>query len=902
NGFDINRDNLFQTQPETINMTQVIEEWNPITFFENHGFVSGFQVEPCTPPHEPNFEYDLYAKYAVLAGEAFGAGAIANNASYNSYQMPLRDYMSVNSEGKTYWKNIWDDMSTNYTPQYSMLHGTLAYTVEIPAANEDGAKAFEYGMLAHSKFVSENKVDLLKNQLEFYRRGVKNEDVEATRAYYVNYNDDAYAEADIFRPKYEENGKFFPEYYVIPIDSDSQKNKPAAVEMYEHLLRNGVILNRLSKDTTVTDAYGDERTFKAGSVVVNMSQARRNVANGALYDGVVIDGWPDLYSEPITAFGKTRGFDCYAVTKAGAFDDAINDEITRANVPQASSEYKGDDDAKAVVLRNNGKDAVRAVNFSLDNGYDIAIVTKGEFEGDFVTSKETFDLLKNKFPLYATGLSVRLEAKAIEKPVLYVPGKTAEFATLNGKNYGVSNYGEYANLNRNFEIFALRDLGFTVADDLQDATVIFGSAALSASALEKVKSGTPYVVAGASPSTVRAAMPGVQTNVNGVQLSDALYYAEYLGDTLITAPYERDGDNIIYGYGGIAFTALPEGAAPIIKASDKELLEGFFPAESLKTFKGSVQAFEYKENGMDVTAFANSLVRKAHQQDEYRLLSNAIYSKSLGDEVGSGPSSAELENIFVNGEPISGFSVETRDYTYYIDPGSEQDFVVSASARGTDFSVTTTRMTSVPGVAYVTIADGGGSATYNVKFEYSAETPTELTGLEAENGTVVAVMSMAEGSNFTSEDFSAIISIDNAAPAPLTLNLLSVEGNRVKFAFQPEEASFADDKIVKIVVTYKGGAPVSASYTLPKSGGGVTGVQVLSARIVTVKASSRTKISARVLPEDNAAERMVWSSSNERVATVDAEGNVRSLSKGVAIITVDTANGGHAEQVVIRVI
>lgn len=99
NGFDINRDSLFQTQIETQNMAKVIAKWNPATLIELHGYVSGYQVEPCSPPYEPNFEYDLFAANGLKSGEAFGIGAIANNTEFNSYVMPLRDYLVSDAAG-----------------------------------------------------------------------------------------------------------------------------------------------------------------------------------------------------------------------------------------------------------------------------------------------------------------------------------------------------------------------------------------------------------------------------------------------------------------------------------------------------------------------------------------------------------------------------------------------------------------------------------------------------------------------------------------------------------------------------------------------------------------------------------------------------------------------------------
>jgi len=59
NGFDLNRDNSYQTQSETRSVAEQIAKWSPISFLDMHGFDGNFLIEPATPPHDPNVEYDL---------------------------------------------------------------------------------------------------------------------------------------------------------------------------------------------------------------------------------------------------------------------------------------------------------------------------------------------------------------------------------------------------------------------------------------------------------------------------------------------------------------------------------------------------------------------------------------------------------------------------------------------------------------------------------------------------------------------------------------------------------------------------------------------------------------------------------------------------------------------------
>ncbi|MGO2617647.1 MAG: hypothetical protein ACTH83_04700 [Lactococcus cremoris] len=67
-------------------------------------------------------------------------------------------------------------------------------------------------------YVTENKDELYKSQLEVFKRGVDSEDNKAVDKNFTNA-----AGEEIIRLK-GDNENFFPDYYVIPKDEKNQKN------------------------------------------------------------------------------------------------------------------------------------------------------------------------------------------------------------------------------------------------------------------------------------------------------------------------------------------------------------------------------------------------------------------------------------------------------------------------------------------------------------------------------------------------------------------------------------------------------------------------------------------------------------------------------------------------------
>ena len=649
-GFDLNRDNSFQTQAETQNMTHLIAEWNPVSFTEFHGQHKEFQCEPCDPPHEPNFEYDLLAEHLMTGGEALGAAAVANNDTFNSYSIPQRDYLSytgektADGEDQTQWLDPWDDMSTSYTPQYAMLHGTVSYTVEVPAYDDYMVQGVAYGQLGQSVYIAEHKDGYLTNQTKIFERGVTNANSDAYELvgqWFCDQYDVEGAEADLFRPEYDgegQNGNFYPECYIIPMDGVHQSNLQAAAEMMEYLTRNGVQVSLTDQSFTYNGVE-----YPAGTLIVSMYQAKRSVANGVLYDGTVITGWPVLYSEGITAFDKVRGFDMVVCAEPAAYKtisaacgDAMDYEAAQAYVSTLTSSFTGVKDAQ-VVLMNSSEDSTAAVNALLKAGKKVSVITEGEYNGSFLCSYADWQSVADDYLISGIGVDEAPAASAIAKaPVVYISGKPSDNDAGFVKTSLVSGAYEY-----NYDRQAMELLGFTVTDDASKADLIIGAAELDEQALAAVKSGTPYIGYGydAMNSATELFADGqlVWESVSDNAM-DALAYVTYPTASPVTASYVAEGDDILYGYGAGYFAAIPEGAQVLVQLDgSKDLLEGFLPAsgEHFDDFlDNSIQAISYQGKGADnanlnVVLFANTLTNKVHQRDEFNFISNFAFASVL---------------------------------------------------------------------------------------------------------------------------------------------------------------------------------------------------------------------------------------------------------------------------------
>jgi murein tripeptide amidase MpaA len=573
NGFDLNRDNGNQTQIESINVTKEIAKWTPLSFLDFHGFVKGFLIEPCTPPHNPNFEYDLLMDGMMDNAHAMGRAGIVNTA-YEKYEIPALDY-----------KNGWDDATTAYTAMFAMFHGAMGHTIEIPDLNEESNKALIYAGLGAVKYALDNKERLYMNQLEIFKRGVNGDDNKAVDQWLVNQ------EGKVIGRDRGEHESFFPNYYVLPVAKSLQKNALEVYNMVEYLIRNGIQVEKTTKEVVV-----DGVQYPKGSFIVPMHQAKRGLANAVLSDGEDVSDWEAMYDSVITNFPDLRGFTRYEIYQQNAFEHAAQ-PVERVNKPAVEMKRK----VKTYVVHNTNNDAVKLVNELLSKGKEVRYVTQNKLgyrQGDFVVKYEDLLSVSHKYVVEAKPYYGKLLSKKLEKKTVAAAGSMASR-------------------------FVLKELGFPVATEAESSIVVDDQGKA------KIEKGKTYIFSGGGALKYvkdQNVLPGFEFG-NTDFYHEGILKMKVTPNQVYTSGYGNQ--EWIYTASGTWVKSLPKEAQVLLRVSDEAEFykAGWWPGK--EQVKGQVMAFSWQKDGYNVVAYANDLTFRAHTQQSYRFLSNAIFANSL---------------------------------------------------------------------------------------------------------------------------------------------------------------------------------------------------------------------------------------------------------------------------------
>ena len=598
NGFDLNRDFITQSQPETEAMVRLLTEWNPMVLLDLHGFYNPMLIEPCTPPHNPNYEYDLFIKWAFDQALAMEA-ELYDQLGFEA-QIPYRD-----------WDVGWDDWAPSYTPMYAMFHGAYAYTLETAYRDERGVDAHFAAAWGALKFVSENKEGMIYDQIEIFRRGYLDlPQVLIPPELLPEY------------PQYQDMIlQDFPAGYVIPAGPPFQLSQHQAARLVDFLLFNDVQVHQATQPFEL-----DGVQYPEGTYVVWMDQPKRGMANTILENGMDLSDIEGLtFYSPPTVWSNPRfwGADLVVMDEKLGIETA---EIKDADRPQGS--VKGGE-AAAYAYAPTSIAAIQATNALLADGVDLFRV-----EAPFEDAGRTFE--EGTFILPPDAVIANNLARAYGLEIYALAGHPTEAVPMYAQRIVavVSEGGEslLARFGFNFDAMSMQDLNsgpdLASYDVFVNDTASLDYAGLSAKGRQALQgffdAGGDYVGLG-------------RGGVDLVQEIGFMDFAEYSppGNSLVRVGFAA-GDPVSAGFGEegyvfvnatALFSDLPDDVDVAASLDDTDfVLSGYWPGWQESGAGGAAVAIHKTDGTQDVTLIGFDAQFRAHAENGFRMVANAIYN------------------------------------------------------------------------------------------------------------------------------------------------------------------------------------------------------------------------------------------------------------------------------------
>jgi hypothetical protein len=600
NGFDLNRDFITQSQPETRATVRVFTEWNPMVVLDLHGFVSPMLIEPCTPPHNPNYEYDLYIKWALEQAKAMEAELRAQTGF--SAQIPFRDSAQA-----------WDDWPPIFAPMYAMYHGAYGHTLETPYRDIRGVDAHYAAVWGALKFVAANRQAMVHDQIEIFRRG------------FLDLPQVAIPEEILQQTPYNQYNELttidFPAAYVIPARPPLQQSPHEAARLVDFLLANDVRVEQSSQAFSLNGV-----DYPKGSYVVWMDQPKRGLANTILWSGWDISYHPGLTMYDISGWSHPL---LWGVTRAIMEErlDVSTHVVNRADPVQG---FREGGKAKGYAYLPTSNVAIMSTNEILARGLALYRATQPFVDAGRTFSVGTFVIPPD--PALADELAQRygLEVYALRQ----MPGGLIQL-----RRPKIAVYAD-AGIR-----FFLKEFGFdytvVTTDDLNAGILTSGGFDVfintdrtygglnsngRASLATFIAGGGDYIGIGRTgiPFATSAGLINVAYQMS-TSRDNGVVQVRYNPEDAVAAQYPVDGYGFVYG--PVWFTGYAEGVQ--VSASLAEgafFVSGYWPAWDTGGAAGKPIIVHTSRGAAEITLMGLHPTFRAHPEHTFRLLANAIYS------------------------------------------------------------------------------------------------------------------------------------------------------------------------------------------------------------------------------------------------------------------------------------
>ena len=599
NDIDINRDFITQSQPESRATVKVITEWNPMVFLDLHGFVNPMLIEPCTPPHNPNYEYDLYLAHAWELSLAMEAELFAQTDETDTI-IPYRD-----------WDLGWDDWAPIYAAMYPIFHGSYGHTLETPHRDIRGVDAHYavvWGALNH---VVANKKEMVRDQIEVFRRGLLDLPQQLIPDYLLAETPyDQYNEMTI---------QEFPAAYVIPAGPPFQISEHQAARLVDFLIFNDVQVEKAEQSFTLNGT-----TYPRGTYVVWMNQAKRGMANTILdaghdlsdIEGLYFYSPPSVWSHPYlwgayrAVMDEPLDIQTRQVKKAEAPKGSVKPSRARAYgfLPTSLAAFQATNDllAKGVTLFRGEK---AFYNRGVPVAAGAIIVPGGKWKADWLAEKYGLDLFPiKKMPKDVTRLKPR-------KIAVYGDGGVRSCLDRLGFAYDMLSSGDLdAGMIAGYDLFINDSLRWTsLSPD--------GQAAMTA----WLEGGGDYIgLSFRGRPTDFAVDAGIADVEYGYIAGNAILKIDYNPYDPVAAGFRKDGYAFVYR--SVYFTNWNDmKVSASIDSGEDFLLSGFWEDWQSSGANGLPVVVHQTTDKRDVTLIGIDTTFRGHPENTFRIVGNAIY-------------------------------------------------------------------------------------------------------------------------------------------------------------------------------------------------------------------------------------------------------------------------------------
>lgn len=604
-GFDLNRDFLTASQPEVVAVRDTIVRTQPLLLIDLHGYVNGTLIEPSTPPHGENYEYDLFIRHAYP--NALGIEQAVQDLGYDAAQdgvdppqIPFRD-----------WDEGWDDWPPIFTPQYAALHGTVAHTVEVPLqvnyssynlAEEELQRRAEINTdIAHAAMISsidyliEHRAELIADQTEAFRRGLAGEEqVAVTDALFPELG-----EEDVWLSQP-------PRAYLLPV-REGQRSAPAVARLVDHLIANGVEVSTTREPVTIGDT-----TYPIGSYLVDLHQAKRGVAHALLGPGTDLSDRVDvMYDIAGWSHGLLWGADVAALPADA--DLPTHGRAIGAAIP--SGRVTGEADLQ---LRLDDPVDLAAVNSLARSGVSVEWLEDGTVlvpEADQDTAADVASALGATFTPAPDGAS----GPVVDELVIAAAAPPEERWALDEMGFEV----------RRVNTTVLND-GF----DYTDVDALYLSSDLNWSGLEDrarndmtrfVRNGGGLVGVGQTGAEVNEQMGLLEVTAHeGPRPANGVVAVEQSGSALTDGATDHT-----FVYSPLWFTDLGEGVTVEQSYAAEDVLVSGHWIDGLDDAAGEALVVSGVQRGGGAVLFGSEPLFRAHPKGQYALVGRALIWSSL---------------------------------------------------------------------------------------------------------------------------------------------------------------------------------------------------------------------------------------------------------------------------------